>query len=331
MPPLSNKAFIREFIAQNSGANQRPFCWILGSGASSASGIPLGRELAQRWLQEIYDNQIHSRPKPDLKEWANRNLKPRIPSFDFDRASNFYPELYRERFAKHREQGFIYLQDLMMKAKPSLGYKVLAQIMSSKPCRHNVAITTNFDNLIAGAISQYTEDVPFVCGHEYLARYIIENLHRPLVAQIHRNLFLAPKSNPDEIEYLAEDWKLPLSIIFERFTPIVIGFGDSGGSGGSLMKFLEELRVITGGIYWCYVEDESGGLPAKEIQSIVERHGGHFVPILGFDELMFQLWDAMKLTSIHVELQKRSEVLVANYRNAFTETAAKVLSNLNPT
>jgi hypothetical protein len=58
----------------------------------------------------------------------------------------------------------------MSHAEQSYGYSVLAQIMASH--QHKVAVTTNFDNLIADPISIYTDDFPLVCGHESLTGFL---------------------------------------------------------------------------------------------------------------------------------------------------------------
>ena len=93
-------------------------------------------------------------------------------------------------------------------------------------------------------------------------------------------------NDPEEIFELARQWKAPLNKLFKRYTPIVIGFGDTGGGGGSLKRFLEGLKSLPGGIYWCYVEESPGVPPSKEVESIVKRLNGCLVPIKGFDEIM---------------------------------------------
>ena len=55
----------------------------------------------------------------------------------------------------------------MERAEPSFGYSVLAKILAET--RHRVVITTNFDNLVADALSLYTSKHPLVCGHESLS------------------------------------------------------------------------------------------------------------------------------------------------------------------
>jgi NAD-dependent SIR2 family protein deacetylase len=163
---ITTAGFLSEFLARHKKMSDRPFCWVLGSGASFHSGIPTGRTLAMQWLKELHEMEdFDSLP---IEKWAtDTNLG--IKGFDFKKAANFYPFIYQRRFRDFREQGYAFLEDAMQEAEPSYGYSVLAQIMSS--AQHKVAVTTNFDNLIAEAISTYTHDYPLVCGHESLTGF----------------------------------------------------------------------------------------------------------------------------------------------------------------
>jgi hypothetical protein len=75
---------------------------------------------------------------------------------------------------------------------------------------------------------------------------------------------LAPLSDPDEIAKLPGEWAAALKKIFDRFTPIVIGYG---GNDGSLMGFLKELSRIEGGVFWCHRE---GDVIDPAIEKVVE-------------------------------------------------------------
>jgi len=260
--------FLDEFKWRHEQMTDRPFCWVLGSGASIQSGIPTGRVLANQWLRELH--KMEDFDTLPLEEWASAESL-NIPGFELSRAANFYPWIYQRRFRDYKEQGYAFLEKVMDHAEPSFGYSVLAQIMATTA--HKVAVTTNFDNLVADALSIYTRTFPLVCGHESLTGYIRANLRRPLVAKIHRDLLLAPLSNPDEISKLPGEWAEALKKIFSRFTPIVIGYG---GNDGSLMGFLKTLPEIEGGIFWCY--RECSNLDAK-IGEVIEHHRGRLVPI----------------------------------------------------
>ncbi|HWN95255.1 MAG TPA: hypothetical protein VNT99_09500, partial [Methylomirabilota bacterium] len=184
--------FLNEFKRRHEQMEDRPFCWILGSGASVQSQIPTGEELARQWLKELHD--LEDFDKRPIEEWATaENLE--IPDFDFARVANFYPWVFQRRFRDYREQGYAFLETAMDHAQPSFGYSVLAQIMAAT--HHKVAVTTNFDNLIADALSIHARIFPRVCGHESLTGYIRASLRRPLIAKIHRDLLLAPSINPE--------------------------------------------------------------------------------------------------------------------------------------
>lgn len=303
--------FLNEFNRRHEQMKDRPFCWVLGSGASIQSGIPTGGALVKQWLTEMHELEDFN--GLSLEEWATpKNLG--IPGFELARAAAFYPWIYQRRFRDYKEQGYAFLENAMDHAEPSFGYSVLAQIMATTP--HKVAVTTNFDNLIADALSIYTRTFPLVCGHESLTGYIRANLRRPLVAKIHRDLLLAPLSNPDEIAKLPNEWAAALAKIFDRFTPIVIGYG---GNDGSLMGFLKTLAPIEGGIFWCHRDGSDIDPPVHEV---VEKHRGRLVPIAGFDELMLQLQEKLQLPFLLPGLQGLNDKRVAAYQIQFEALTA---------
>lgn len=275
---INTVGFLSEFERRHTLLPDRPFCWVLGSGASFQSGIPTGSALVLQWLKELHE--MEDLKGRSLNEWATPvNLG--IKNFDFEKAANFYPWVYWRRYRKFREEGYAFLEKAMEAAEPSYGYSVLAQIMAGT--QHKASVTTNFDNLIADALAVYTRALPLVCGHESLTGFIRPNLQRPLVAKIHRDLLLNPKNEPEELEKLPDEWVSALKMIFESYTPIVIGYG---GNDGSLMGLLKVLPPIKGGIFWCYRSTDE---PDARIHELVEHHDGSLVPILGFDELMLQL------------------------------------------
>ncbi len=303
--------FLNEFKRRHEQMTDRPFCWILGSGASIQSGIPTGKELVNTWLKELHD--LEATDGNSFEEWVTaENLG--IPGFEYERAANFYPWVYQRRFRDYKELGYAFLEKTMEHAEPSFGYSVLAQIMATT--HHNVAVTTNFDNLVADALSIYTRTFPLVCGHESLTGYIRPNLRRPLIAKIHRDLLLAPLSNPEEIAKLPGEWSVALTKVFDRFTPIVIGYG---GNDGSLMGFLKSISTIEGGVFWCLRE---AGEVDPAINEVIERHHGRLVPIAGFDEVMLQLQEKLQLPFLLPQLQIGHEKRVANYQKQFEALTA---------
>lgn len=305
---MTNEGFLEEFVQIHRSMRNRAFCFVLGAGASKQSGIPTGAELAVRWLHEIHKREdFQSMP---LRAWATaENLA--IDGFAFDRAEQYYSQLYVRRFGNDRDKGYACLEELMGGKEPSYGYSVLAQILENTS--HNVVITTNFDNLVADAMAIYTKTYPLVCGHESLAGFVHPHLRRPLVAKIHRDLLLEPKNDPGGTDVVDPGWRDALARLLNRYTPIVIGYG---GNDGSLMGFLQSLApsTIIGGIYWCYRPDREPGEAARRILS---QQQGKLVPVVGFDELMLQLQQMLELPNLSAEIELRATRRADAYRRQF--------------
>ena len=300
--------FLDHFMWVDQVMKDRSFAFLLGAGASISSKIPGAGTLARRWVEELHRLHADESSSPSLEAWATPdNLS--IPGFSLDGVAGFYSHVYDRRFCDDPECGYAYLEDVMKSAEPNIGYSILAKVLEDT--RHKVVITTNFDNLIADALSIYTDTFPLVCGHESLTTFVRSRLRRPLIAKIHRDLLLAPKSDVSGTSSLDERWAKVLRMLFKDYTPIVIGYG---GNDGSLMDFLEILKPedIQGGIYWCY--HRATGRPEERIRRLVARHKGKLIPIVGFDEFMLQLGECLKYAPLADEIERRAKTRTRRYR-----------------
>ncbi len=305
----TTQGFLQHFMRIHDVMGDRAFAFVLGSGASRPSGIPTGGELVERWLDELRTRLDTAPDAAPMSRWATSETLA-IKDFRYAEAAEFYSAVYLRRFGKDPDEGYAYLERVMEAKEPSLGYSILARILESTP--HRVVITTNFDNLVADALSIYTRTYPLMCGHESLTGFVRPRMRRPLIAKIHRDLLFAPQSGPEEIASLAPGWSRTLRTLFQHYTPVVIGYG---GNDGTLMGLLEELeqKDIVGGIYWCY--RKADGLPSERIRRVVGKHGGVLVPILGFDELMVQLGESLKVPLLAEDIEQRARERVQRYRN----------------
>ena len=314
MPPTelqwTTAGLLDHFVKIQREMQDRAFCFVLGAGASASSGIPTGGQLVWNWLGELQRQLDPEHDRRPLAEWATAaNLG--IPGFEIARAAEFYPQVFELRFNADPDEGYAALESVMQGREPSIGYSVLAQILATM--RHRVIITTNFDNLVADALSDFTDTYPFVCGHESLTGFVRSRMRRPLLAKIHRDLLMAPISDPEAVAKLQLGWEPVLRDLLKNFSPIFIGYG---GNDGSLMNLLDAIRPgdIAGRLIWCYWH--KGGIPSDRIRALVAKHRGVLVPILGFDELMLQLGARLELPLLDNVIEERARERATRYRKA---------------
>ncbi len=294
----SQQGLVEHIYDQDRKMHDRRFSFILGAGASISSGIPDAGKLCRRWITELY--MRHASTGMPIDAWATaENLE--IEGFSWHEPAEFYCHIYKRRFQDDPDEGFADLEEEMLGKKPGRGYAILSHLLATT--RHNLVITTNFDNLIQDAMFMYTDKVPQVCGHEALATFFHAKSRRAAIAKIHRDLLMAPMSQIEEVQKLQAAWLVPLTQAFNTFTPIVIGYG---GNDGSLMGFLNEMerKQIRGRLFWCYYKPS--GTPRDSICSIVSKLNGVLVPLeQGFDGLMVAIQEKLGLPRIEAILDAR--------------------------
>ncbi|PSW70016.1 hypothetical protein C9J41_20645 [Photobacterium sp. GB-50] len=297
----SLKGFLQEIKRIDNDMEDRRFAFILGAGASINSNIKGAAALAKEWMEIIYHREHET--TSDYKNWLASNPL-ELSYWEPNNLAKHYPQIFEKCFEGDHDSGYAALEKAIKDGKPSLGYAVLAWILSST--RHRMVITTNFDNLVADAVSVYGGTYPHVIGHESLASYAKPLSRRPIVAKIHRDLFTDPKNTTEGTDELEESWVLTLKNIFKFYTPVFIGYG---GNDGSLMNFLQNLgnSEISGQPFWCYYAP--GGTPNDTIKQLMTKQNGALVPINGFDEFMLQMGKAIGFDRNKqiAEIKKNSE------------------------
>lgn len=299
---------LEEIALIDSTMPDRQFAFILGAGASFTSGIPTGKTLAEGWLKELHRRECHDGTTFD--GWINSRAHG-IDGLTFQSAAEHYPRIFDRRFRHDREAGYAALEQAMDSKSPSLGYSLLAEIIQSS--RHKVVVTTNFDNLVADALAMHAHKSPLVVAHESLANFVRPHLRRPLIAKIHRDLFLEPQNDEVGVGTLDKAWATALRKLFQYYTPIVVGYG---GNDGSLMGLLNSLDVgeISGRMIWCYRDD----LPNENALQIIKKHHGIQVKIPGFDDFLLRLAEKLiknfDVTAIADNIEKLGSLRSKQYR-----------------
>ena len=272
---LSLSSFIKEIKEVTTGTHPRKFCFVLGAGASRSSGIKSGQDLVKIWDKELRERNI-----------TEYNLWRKELNITDENMYGFYSQYYERRFNRCPSDGYNYIEKIMESAKPSAGYVMLAHVLTKSP--HKVVITTNFDHLTEDAVNYYAQETPLVIGHEFLSHYVSAHPVRPTIIKIHRDLLFDPKSRSEDLEKLPDNWKNSLSLIFENYHPIFIGYA---GNDNSLMDYLiENAKKFADDEwkypYWMLYDNES--MDGK-ILEFVSKSKGHTIYHAGFDDVMIQL------------------------------------------
>lgn len=302
-PAKQSLSRLLALIARNVQEDRQDlrFCFILGSGASKPSGIPTADELAKRWVEDLKSELTLD----EIQLWS------KTINLNDSNLAEKYSSIYEKRFELDPSEGYAFLEKVMENIEPSCGYSVLAQVLAKT--NHNVVITTNFDYLIEDALYTYANKKPLVCGHESLSGFVKPYSKRPIIAKIHRDLLMAPKSTGMEIANLPDTWTNALEGIFRFYTPVVIGYG---GNDGSLMNLLEKTSNLNHGLFWCYRESSE---PAERIKKLVKQHNGYLVPIQGFDEMMVLLNEQLEYELLDNQIleiaQRRSDSYLEQFAN----------------
>lgn len=307
---LSLSGFIKEMTEVSSGPHPRKFCFVLGAGASKASGIKSGQELVNLWEKDLME-----RNKESQLQWKSE-LK-----IDDANKYSFYSQYYERRF-KRPMDGYNYLEKIMESAKPSVGYVMLSYLLTHT--RHNVVITTNFDHLIEDSVNYYEHTIPMVIGHESLAHYVTKEINRPMIVKIHRDLLLDPKNRTSELDVLHDNWRKALENLFSEYHPIFIGYA---GNDHSLMDFLNQNadKFSSGewkSPYWMLYKTEG---MSEMVSTFLEHSDGYLIRHNGFDEVLYLLGAAFEYQlpareEFLSDAQKRFQML-SDSIDAFTEKA----------
>lgn len=320
-----------ELESIDQGHHHHKICFILGAGASVTSGVPTGGQFVDEWLRTARQRETDG--KGDFETWAtNWAAKAQNPIKNFDPKSpaKFYPQIFERVYAGRYPKAYEFLDAKMKDARPGIGYVLLAQILEFS--RHKTIITTNFDNLIAEALYFYSNTRPLICGHESLAVFATADPVRPLVAKIHRDLYLNPINDSEGTSKLNESWTKALREIFRTHTPVVIGYG---GNDGSLMGFLDNLSLgeLHNGIYWCH---RPGETLREEIIKVVAKHNGKTVAIEGFDQFVLKLygrlckgWKADQKRDLEGFIRNRADEQTRRYKEDFDKFGAKTVNMEN--
>ena len=298
------------------------YVFLLGSGASVASGILSGEQMMPQWHQELLEQEknhpsyIQGQARLAQYDWEKWKF---LFEPDHTLQNEEYFPLFDLRFAGNPEEGYNFLQQQMEGKTPSPGYYYLANIMSET--NNNLVITTNFDPMTEEALFDVQRRHPLLLNHESLASYLKLGAKRPIVAKIHRDLLLNPMNRQRDLQKLNRQWTLPLTNALTHYTPIVVGYA---GGDQTLMALLEKQKKQLPGIFWCTLKGKE--LPPRARKILEANPNGHWVEIDGFDELMFQIAQRLGCLPVSEELRQSARERLDKFQEKNEELRQKYQS-----
>jgi Flp pilus assembly protein TadD len=308
--------FLNLVFCPKDTENSTRFCFVLGSGASKACGIPTGLELAERWYKEICDKF-----SPEYLTSIMKDLNITKDGLDPKQSENYF-NLYYTRFHQKSSDGPKCLEEVMQNAEPSCGFYTLARLLMEP--RHNLVLTTNFDSMVEDSLSIYAKSGALVIPHESLAHYIDITQKKPMVVKLHRSLFFDPKNTNDDMQKLTKKWTPALNKIFSIYTPLVIGYN---GGDMSLMQYMLNKSNTLRGLYW--FKRKCDTLPSR-VQQLLDKCNGHLIEIdesSAFDWVMWKIGERKEYPDATKWLSSRANDLSERYNKqvaAFSKTAIDI-------
>lgn len=294
--------------ADKKGSSVR-YGFILGAGASVASGIPSGYKLASKWYEEIEE----SIGEDELKIWTDS-----IDGFDIDNIAASYTKILKKRFEVDYHLGYQELQRHMDNAKPSIGYSFLAQVLDKTS--NKFVITTNFDTMTEDALFELGNAKPLVLGHEVLSKFInAVSPTRPTIIKIHRDFLFDPYNTDEEIEELDKQWQESLEPVLTENAMIVLGYG---GNDESLMNYLNDIENRKP-IYWCYREEYE----LSDRIKVLLTEKDFVIKITSFDKFMLLLSDKLNF-KVLIDQENIEESMIVKSAIINAKLYAKQLEEL---
>lgn len=269
--------------------------WLLGAGASAASGVPTAGDMIWDFKRRLYcaEQGVSVRACEDL---TNPTLQAKIQRYLDGRGdcpapgsdeeySHYFSAVFPNEADRRR-----YIDQMISKATPSFGFLALAVLMNLGKAR--VVWTTNFDRNVedaaavvlktTGKLIVSTLDAP------HLMREALQEGRGPVFGKLHGDFQSRRlKNTSDELQ--AQDAQLRHELVdaCKQYGLIVTGYS---GCDHSVMDALEEAidggRGYPSGLFWF-----SRSLPSPRVTSLIEkaRQAGveaRIVEVQTFDELL---------------------------------------------
>ncbi|MGO7906872.1 hypothetical protein ELG83_24730 (plasmid) [Rhizobium leguminosarum] len=265
--------------------DKQQFSFFLGAGCSVSSGVLPASTLVLQWIGEL--KREKEQTSINAAQWFSKTN----PKFVAAEAGSHFSEVIALRYPQIAQRK-LEVQRIISRKDPAFGYVTLAGLMSGGDTAHyfNVALTTNFDDLIYDALHLFYQNKPLVISHDDLIQHAIPLATRSLVLKLHGDAFLDPKATREETEKLSEKATTNLGSILANRGLIFCGYSGGDKSISSALRTIshENQHHLSGGVYWINKDLPSN----REFHDWLIERRAIWVKHSNFDLLMASLQQA---------------------------------------
>ncbi|MBE0609451.1 MAG: SIR2 family protein [Dehalococcoidia bacterium] len=275
--------------------------WLLGAGASAASGIPTADWMTWDFKRRIYCSEQHL-PLSSCADLFHSATQTRIQSYCDSRgwpqrgSTEEYSFYFEEAFPQEGDRRR-YIDELTSTAAPTYGHVALAALMATG--KVSAVWTTNFDRLLEHAFAAMPEggariDVA-TTDSAHVARQALAEGKRPLVAKLHGDFSSRHlKNTSGELREQDEELRAALVDACRTRGLAVIGYSGRDESVMSTLRAsLQQSGGFPGGLFWLHRADSPPGPTVCDFieHAVAAGVDAHLVECETFDELFSDLLD----------------------------------------
>jgi len=301
----------RTALATSLQASPGVYAVLLGSGISSAAGIPTGWQIVEDLIQRIARvrdvdfDQLQTSPQ---SWWAKVSGSP-------PRYSSLLEELAPSPAARQAllRSFFEPLPDQPSSRQPTAAHRALAALCAGGFIR--VIVTTNFDRLLEHALNE-AGVAPQVIDSPTAAQTMTPLVHsRMTVVKLHGDYLATDLRNTlVELGEYPPEWHRLLTQILDDYGLLVVGWSaEHDVALASCITNVQSRRYPT---YW----GSRGGHLSEEASRIVQRREAHIIPLASADEFIVDLQE--QVTRLATVAARRTTFTILRHPLNYPEQSA---------
>jgi hypothetical protein len=279
--------------------------WLLGAGASAASGIPTASQMVEEFKIQLFCSESGT-PRQSLELGESAVWRQIDAHFDGDGRfpapgqPGDYSAFFEAAMPSPLDRRS-YIENVAAGRSPSFGHLALAVLMALDKCR--LIWTTNFDGMIEDAAAQiYGTAKKLTMAEPELADRAIQALNEerwPLYVKLHGDFHSVHLKNTSvELASQDEELRIALTSASQRYGLIVAGYsGRDESVMAALDQGLDTSSPFPSGLYWCHYGADP---PLPQVSSLIARAikrgvDARIVQAGTFDETIGRLLDLIDI------------------------------------